>query len=100
MLVSKSFTIVETLDYGIRLEYSKDYVIIHLPYVNKFNKGVLIDMQYRLEDWYDFFTTAGYKGIYAAVDPTDIKVKKLIKKLGFKYKGFAEDMQVYFYGEQ
>lgn len=100
MSASKSMPLVETPEYGIRLEYNDDYVIIHLPYVNKMTKGVFVDMKYRLEDWHQFFTTAGYSGIFAAVDPNDSKIKKLIERLGFESKGFAENMQVYFYGDK
>lgn len=99
MLVSKSFTAIETKDYTIRLEYSSDYVILHLPYIDKMDKGVFLDMKFRLEDWYQFFTTAGYAGIFAAVDPNDEKIQKLLTMLGFKLKGFADNMNVYFYGE-
>ncbi len=96
---SKSFTFIETKDYTIRLEYDERYVIVHLPYVEKMDKGVFLDMKYRLEDWHQFMTTAGYAGIFAAVDPNDEKIKKLLDMLGFKLKGFADNMCVYFYGE-
>lgn len=99
MSASKSFTCLETKDYTIRLEYNSEYVIIHLPYIGKMDKGVFLDMKCRLEDWYEFFTTAGFKGIFAAVDPNDEKIKKLLNMLGFKYKGCADNMYVYFYGE-
>lgn len=99
MSASKSFTCLETKDYSIRLEYNEEYVIVHLPFIGKMDKGVFLDMKYRLEDWYEFFITAGYKGIFAAVDPNDKKIKKLLDMLGFKYKGFADNMCVYFYGE-
>lgn len=96
---SKSFTFIETKDYTIRLEYNEKFVIVHLPYIEKMDKGVFIDMKYRLEDWYAFMTTAGYQGIFAAVDPNDEKIKRLLSMLGFKYKGCADNMYVYFYGE-
>lgn len=99
MPASKSFTCLETKDYTIRLEYNSEYVIIHLPYIEKMDKGVFLDMKYRLEYWYEFFTTAGFNGIFAAVDPNDEKIKKLLNMLGFKYKGCADNMYVYFYGE-
>jgi hypothetical protein len=99
MPASKTFTVLETENYTIRLEYNSDYVILHLPVISKMDKSVFQDMQYRLDDWYDFFTTAGYAGIFAAVDPNDIKIQKLLDMLGFKYKGSADNMNVYFYGE-
>lgn len=99
MPASKSFTCLETKDYTIRMEYSEDYIILHLPYIEKMDKGVFLDMKYRLEDWYQFFTTAGYAGIFAAVDPNDQKIIRLLQMLGFNYKGFADNMYVYFYGE-
>ena len=99
MYASKSFTAIETPYYAIRLEYNEDYVILHLPNIDKMDKGVFLDMKFRLEDWYEFFTTAGFKGIFAAVDPNDEKIKRLLNMLGFKYKGCADNMYVYFYGE-
>jgi hypothetical protein len=99
MYVSKSFTLIETKDYTIRLEYNEDYVILHLPDIVKMNKGVFLDMKFRLEDWHKFFTTAGYAGIFAAVDPNNLKICKLLKMLEFKKKGHADNMDVYFYGE-
>ncbi len=97
---SKSINVVETEDYSIRLEYNKDYVILHMPSISKMDKGVFIDMKFRLEDWYDFFITAGYGGIFAAVDPNDQKIQRLLEMLGFELKGFADNMNVYFYGEK
>ena len=99
MSASKSFTAIETPDYSIRLEYNGDYVILHLPNIEKMDKGVFLDMKLRLEDWYDFFTVAGYGGIFAAVDPNNQKIQKLLLMLDFKLKGFADNMNVYFYGE-
>lgn len=96
---SKSFTAIETPNYTIRLEYNSNFVILHLPNIDKMDKGVFIDMKLRLEDWYEFFTTAGYMGIFAAVDPDNTKIQKLLNMLGFKLKGFADSMNVYFYGE-
>lgn len=99
MSASKSFTAIETPDYSIRLEYNGDYVILHLPNIEKMDKGVFLDMKIRLEDWYNFFTVAGYSGIFAAVDPDNQKIQKLLLMLDFKLKGFADNMNVYFYGE-
>ncbi len=100
MPASKSLVAIETPYYTIRLEYNEDYVILHLPTVDKMSKEVFMDMQYRLEDWNKFFTTAGYIGIFVAVDPNNLKIKRLIKMLNFRYKGFADNMEVHFYGEE
>lgn len=99
MPVSKTLSMVATDDYTIRLEYNEDYVILHLPSIEKMSKGVFLDMKFRLEDWYTFFTTAGYAGIFTAVDPNNKRIQKLLSMLGFKLKGFADNMNVYFYGE-
>jgi len=99
MHVSKSLVAIETKDYTIRLEYNEEYVILHLPYVDKMTKGVFLDMKFRLDDWYDFFMTAGYKGIFAAADPNDKKIGKLLKMLKFNKKGHADNMDVYYFGE-
>ncbi len=99
MHVSKSFTAIETKDYSIRLEYNDDFVILHLPEIAHMTKDVFLDMKFRLEDWNKFFTTAGYAGTFVAIDPNNKKIEKLVKMLNFKYKGHADNMDVYFYGE-
>jgi hypothetical protein len=99
MTASKSITLFENPEYGVRLEYSKDLAIVHLPYTNKMNKKVYLDMERRLVDWYDFITTLGYNGIWCAVDPTDSKINRLVTMLQFKYMGKADGMSVYKYGD-
>lgn len=99
MIGSKSFTLFETSDYGVRLEYNKDFVIVHLPYTNKMNAKVFRDMEVKLEEWYEFFTTTGYQGIWAAIDPNDAKIRRLVAMLKFNYIGTSDNMLVYKYGE-
>lgn len=99
MIASKSITLFENPEYGVRLEYNNQYAIVHLPYSNKMNKKVFLDMQSRLSSWYEFITTMGYKGIWCAVDPKDDKINRLVTMLKFKYMGEADSMSVYKYGE-
>lgn len=94
---SKRFTMLEG-DYQVDLEYNKDFVILHLPKVDKFSKEVLQDMQHKLDDWYQFFKTAGYSAIYAAFDPSNHRIARLLLKLDFVYQGNADGMHVYKYG--
>ena len=56
-------------------------------------------MQYMLSDWWGFFSTMGYKAVYAAVDPDNIKMNRLLNMLKFKYTGFSEGMTVYQFKE-
>ena len=97
MLDSKDFTLPIKEGYEVRIEYTEDFVILHLPYVEKFTKGVYKDMVCRLEDFWDFAKTVGYKGIFASVDPNDNKIIRLIEALGFTFLNFGEDQKVYIY---
>lgn len=99
MIGSKSFTLFETKDYGVRLEYNEDFVIVHLPYSNNMNSKVFRDMEVKLEEWYQFITTAGYKGIWAAIPPEDTKIRRLVALLKFNYVGQSDGMLVYKYGD-
>ena len=94
---SKSMIVYEG-DYSIRLEYNRDFVIFHLPTVNKFTKEVLKDMQIRLENWLDFFSNLGYNGIWAAVNPENEKINRLLDRLKFSMQGFADGLNVYRFG--
>ena len=92
---SKRLRLVDREDYAVDLEYSKDFLIIHLPHVWKFNKGVYIDMLYTLEDFSDFFKTAGFNHLYAAVDEHNMKIRRLLVKLGFRRKAMSGNLTVY-----
>lgn len=99
MIASNSLTLFENPAYGVRLEYNEDYAIVHLPYTNKMSKEVFLDMEARLEHWSVFLKTAGYSGIWCAVDPQDNKINRLVTLLKFKYMGTSDGMSVYRYGE-
>jgi hypothetical protein len=94
---SKRITVFDG-DYRVDLEYNKDFVILHLPHVHKFSKQMFQDMQFKLDDWYQFFKTAGYDAIYAAVDPDNLRIAKLLLRLDFIYQGKADGLHVYKYG--
>ena len=98
MIASKRITIYENLDYQLDLEYNKDYAILHLPQVSKFSKDVYLHMTCKLDDLYNLFKTMGHEYLWAAADPNNQKVNRLLVKLGFKYAGSADGMSVYNYG--
>lgn len=96
---SKSISLFDTEAYGVRLEYTDSLAIVHLRYSNKMNKAVFKDMVIKLEEWYEFLTTAGYPSIMCAVFQDDEKMNRLVTMLKFKYLGAADNMFVYKYGE-
>lgn len=90
-LISRRFTLVEKEDYGIDLEYSDEFAIIHFPYVSKFNKGVLLDMSATLDSMKKFLEDMGYWHLWVAVEPHNKSTAKLAKRFGFKYVGLDQD---------
>lgn len=92
---SKSYTFYEGEDYGIRIEYNADYVIIHILYVHKFTKGTYLDMVNRLQDFWDFCHTMGHNYLWAAIDPDNQKLAKMIGKIGWVYRGTSDNMAVF-----
>lgn len=85
--------------FDIRLEYNEDFVIVHLPSIERMTKKVFLEMVVLLNDWWLFFKTVGYTGIFAAAEP-DNNINKLIDMLGFKYIGSNEGYLIYqFKGE-
>lgn len=100
MTSSKSIMLFETDNYGVRLEYNKDFAIVHLPFVNKITKGVVEEMRLKLEEWDEFFNVVGYKAIWAALDPNNILMIKLATLLGFQLIGHADGMSIFKYGEK
>lgn len=97
---SKSLHGIKGENFTIRLEYNKDYIIVHLPSVDKFSVGDFKEMRMLLEDWSEFFMTVGYDGLYAAIDPNNSKLARLVSRLGFKKLGGQSGRDVYrFRGE-
>jgi hypothetical protein len=84
--------------FDIRLEYNEDFIIIHLPSIDKMTKGVFMEMVTLLRDWWEFFKTVGYKAVFAAAEPED-KINKLIHMLGFQYVGDNEGYLIYQFRE-
>lgn len=93
---SRSLNGIKGSCFDVRLEYNSDYVIVHIPYIEKMEKGVFLELKYLLEDWTKFFSTMGYKGLFAAVDPLS-KMPKLAKMLDFEYLGESQGMSIYVY---
>ena len=97
--VSKSLHGIRGSCFDIRLEYSSDFIILHLPSIDKMTKEVFVEMQYMLSDWWGFFSTMGYKAIFAAVDPSNKKINKLLNMLKFEYIGSSDEFSVYQFKE-
>lgn len=92
---SKRLRIIELDEASADLEYNKQFVIVHLPRVDKFNKGSLKLFKRYLDDLHDFVTTLGYSDLHAATDhaPT----LKLAEKLGFEFLGEHNNLKVFRY---
>ena len=54
-------------------------------------------MQMMLEEWGDFLKAMGQTYLWAAVDKDNIKIKRLLGGLGFKYAGQQDNLTVYKY---
>ena len=109
MVASKNFAIYEGHDYEVRLEYSREYMIVHLPEVFKFNKTTLISMLMKLDEINDFFRPEralvlndfsvglGYPALHCAAPEDDPKINKLAIRCGFTKMGEDAGFIVYKY---
>lgn len=88
-------TLIDKENYRVDLEYNKDFAILHLPYVSVFTRNLYAEFFIRIEEILEFMEGLGYNGLFAAVDPDDHKIQKLIDRLGFKYQGKADGLLVY-----
>lgn len=89
--------IVQADGYVFRLEYNEDYVIVHLRHIDKFTKEVFHDMLIQLEDWSAFLKAMGHTYVWAAVPVDNIKIKRLLHGLKFRYVANKDDLSVYRY---
>lgn len=101
------FLVVETIaskdllvkrdGYVVRIEYNEDYVILHLREIDKFTKEVFQDMLLFMEDWSDFLRAMGHKYMWAALPADNIKMKRLLGGLKFKFVNHKDGFTVYKY---
>ena len=94
---SKRLKGVRGSTFSVDIEYSKEFVIIHLPSATGFTKSTFFEMQDLLDDWWDFFSTVGYVEIHAAVGCTNKKTNKLLRKLNFRLIGSSNNMNIWSY---
>lgn len=94
---SKRLVGVRGKNFEAHIEYGESLIAIHLPTVDKFNKSDFLEMKYMLEDWDLFFKHCGYKETYVACGADDLKIKKLIDKLGFEYIIDNDNLSIYRY---
>lgn len=97
MVNSKNFLIYEGVDYEARLEYNREYLILHLPEVKQFNRAILMSMLIRLDDLNDFRIGLGYPELYCAAPEDNVKINKLAKRVGFEFFAKEGDINVYTY---
>lgn len=97
-VASKSLMGIRGSNFDVRLEYNEDFIIIHLPSIEKMTKSVFMEMVVLLNDWWDFFRTVGYSAVFAAVEPED-KINKLVHMLNFKYIGQNQGYLIYQFKE-
>jgi hypothetical protein len=98
-VTSKSLMGIRGSCFDVRIEYNKDFVIIHLPLIDKMTKGVFFEMKTLLKDWWEFVDTMGYKAIFAAAPIEDSKINKLLIMLNFMPLDISEGYLVYKYKE-
>jgi hypothetical protein len=99
MTGSKDFFGIKGSTFTIRLEYTKEIIIVHLPEVSSFSKATLKEMKELLDQWSSFFSDLGFNGVWAGV-PKGHKVQRLLLLLGFVFKGVKEETLIFQYGER
>jgi hypothetical protein len=84
-------------NFSVDVEYNSNFVFIHLTGVTIFNASTLKEMDQLLKNWWLFIKTAGYKGIFAHIPNENIKVQRLVYKLGFKKFLAVPDFTTFIY---
>ena len=92
---SERFIVVQKDGYEVELEYNKDFAILHLPYVDKMSKSTYMDMKTSLAGFMNFIKVVGYSSLWAAIKPEDELMTKFVGKMGFEYRGQADNLAVY-----
>ncbi len=92
---SNRITLLETTEYTVELEYTEEFVILHLPKVTNWTKSLYKHSKERIEELSTFFGVIGYEAIWVAAYPDDTITNKFADRLGFEFIGEYEDLNVY-----
>lgn len=84
-MLSKSMMIYESPEFGLRLEYTKDEAFIHLPYILKLTKTIVLKLQEKVIEVLDFLLDLGYNRLWAVMESTNSIIKNLTNLIGFDY---------------
>ena len=87
---------IKGTNFDIYLQYNEEYMVVHLPKVEKMDKRAFVEMRSLLENWIVFFNAVGYKVLFAVVEP-DSTTERLALLLGFTFVAPHEDQHVYKY---
>ena len=94
---SKRLRVIIREHYGVDLEYTDEVAVLHFPYFNKLTVSVLKELLTYTKDLNDLLTTIGFSEVWAAVDFRNVKMAKLITRLGFTYKTHINGLDVYIF---
>lgn len=94
MIESKRITLYENSGMQIDLEYTDQYAILHLP-VLKMNKTNYLDFLDKVPELCEFLLSAGYVGVWTAIEPEKKVIAKLLDRLGAKKLGSDKGLDVY-----
>ena len=87
---------IKGTNFDIYLQYNEEYMVVHLPKVEKMDKRAFVEMRTLLNDWIKFFNTVGYKVLFAVVEPNST-TERLAVLLGFTFAAPYEEQHVYKY---
>ncbi len=96
---STRFTIVDTDDFQLDVEYNETFLILHLPRLRP-TPGVIKALKVKLEELEEFAYASSWIMLFTAIHPDDKAMRKLMKIIGAEYTGTAEGLDVYRYEEE
>lgn len=94
---SKKLNGIRGSNFEIRLEYTKDFIAVHLPTIDKVTSGTIKEMKFMLDDWTNFFRLVGYDGLYAVVGINSKQIRRLASIVGFIEVGVSNGATVFKY---
>ena len=82
---SKSMMIYECPEFGLRLEYTKEEAFIHLPYISKLTKSIILKLRDKVVEVLDFLADLGYNRLWAVMESSNTIIRNLANLIGFDY---------------
>ena len=91
------FKIMDYPDFIAVVEYSEEFIVVHLNLIGEFTKDLYNKLDGLLKGYSKFVASTHYGTLYGVIEGDNEKMIRLAKSLGFTEQGVSIGLKVFAY---